>query len=172
MARVPRNRYGQLEKLRSGRQKAIIVGGVPIPAGEDTFPGRCAEGRSLFRGEVGDEVHCQPELVRALERSRFRDAFFEQIALPHGRAVCLEDFETGLRAAGLIGVNEILVQSGNTGRKFRVAKRRVAIDGHLDTSSKDFPAGNALEHSAVVTGGEGRALKSVSHSKLGRRPRF
>ena len=93
--------------------------------------------------------------------------------MPHGRAVCLEDFETGLRAAGLIGVNEILVQSGNTGRKFRVAKRRVAIDGHLDTSvSKDFPGGNALNNSAVVTGGEGRALPRVPHSKLGRRPRF
>jgi len=173
MAWVPRKRYGQLEKLRTGRQKAIIVGGVPIPAGEDPFPGQLAEPSRFLGFEERDEVHREAELVRALERSRFRDAFFDQIALPHGRAVCLEDFETGLRAAGLIGVEQILVQSGNSGRKFRVAKRRVAIDGHLDTSgSKDFPGGNALQNSAVVTGGEGRALPRVPHSKLGRRPRF
>ena len=174
MARVPRNRNTRLERLRSGRQKAIIVGGVPIPAGEDSFPGRGREGSGLFGAEVRDEVHCQPELVRALERSRFRDAFLEQVSLPHGRAVALEDFEAGLRAAGLVGVDEILVQSGTTGRKFRVAKRHVRIDGHLNTPelSKDFPGGNALNNSAVVTGGEGRSLPRVPHSKLGRRPRF
>jgi len=174
MARVPRNRYGQLEKLRSGRQKAIIVGGVPIPAGEDTFTGRGGECSGLFGREVRDEVDRQPELVRALERTRFRDAFFEEVSLPHGRAVCLEDFEAGLRAAGLVGIDEIIVKSGTTGRKFRVAKRHVRIDGHIDTSvgSKEFREGNALQHSAVVTGAEGRVLPKVPHSKLGRRPRF
>ena len=174
MARVPRNRNSQLEKLRTGRQKAIIVGGVPIPAGEDPFPGQVGKPNGLVGAEVRDEVHCQPELVRALERSRFRDAFLEQVSLPHGRAVALEDFEAGLRAAGLVGVDEILVQSGTTGRKFRVAKRHVRIDGHLNTPelSKEFREGNALHHSAVVTGAEVRALPKVPHSKLGRRPRF
>lgn len=174
MARVPRDRYGHLEALRTGRKKAVIVGGVPIPAGEHAFTGPSGKLGGFLGAEIRDEIDGQPELVRALHRSRFRDAFGDQLTLPHGRAVCLEDFEAGLRAAGLMGVNEILVQSGRSGRKFRVAKRQVLIDGH-DVNSfghEPFREGNAPQHSAVVTGAEGRARPTFMHSKLGRRPRF
>lgn len=175
MTKVPRNRNGQLEKLRTGRQKAIIVGGVPIPAGEMPFPGQLAEASRFVGTDERDEVHCEPELMRGLERSRFRNAFGEHIALPNGVAISLEDFETGLRAAGLVGVHEILVQSGATGRKFRVAKRQIGMDGHLDDPSTvglGFPVGNAPQPSAVVTGREARRSPMVPHSKNGRRPRF
>ena len=83
MARVPRNRYGQLEMLRSGRQKAIIVGGVPVPAGEDALAGIGAERGGFLGAEMRDEIGGEAELVRRLERSRFRDAFFEEVSLPH-----------------------------------------------------------------------------------------
>jgi len=174
MARVPRDRYGHREALRTGRKKAIIVGGVPVPAGEDAFPGALGERRRFLGAEVRDEVRSEPELMRTLERSRFRNAFGDKLTLPHGRAECLEDFEAGLRAAGLMGVHEILVQSGNSGSKFRIAKRHVAVDGHHDTPMVDepFPVGNALTHSAVVTGREGRARPAWMHSKNARRARF
>ena len=174
MTRVPYDRYGHREALRTGRKKAIIVGGVPIPAGEDAFPGSFGKLPGFLRAEVGNEVDGETELVRALERSRFRNAFGDKLTLPHRRAECLEDFEAGLRAAGLMSVNEILVQSGNTGRKFRIAKRHVAVDGHYTNSVVDepFPVGNAPQHSAVVTGGEGRARPAWMHSKNARRARF
>ena len=174
MARVPRYRHTQLEMLRSGRQKAIIVGGVPIPAGEHTFPGPLTQGSSFVGREVRDKIDGESELVRALERTRFRDAFFDEVALPEGRAICLEDLEAGLRAAGLVSVDEILVQSGRSGRKFRVAKRRVGIDGHLHSpvGSKALGVGNALPDSAVVTEAQSRSALKVPHSKMGRRPRF
>ena len=174
MTWVPRNRASQLERLRSGRQKAIIVGGVPIPAGEDTLPGGCAEGRSFLGAEVRDQVSCEAELVRGLERTRFRDFLGNQIALPHGRAKSLEDFEAGLRAAGLMGVNEILVQSGKSGRKFRIQKCNVVDDRHRRNSTlvEPSPEGTRSQHSAVVTGVEGAGSRRFPHSKLGRRPRF
>lgn len=167
MARVPRNGNTQLERLRSGRQKAIIVGGVPIPAGEDPLLDFRSEGESLLRAEIRDEVSGQPELMSTLERSRFRDFLFNEIALPHGQAVRLEDLEEGLRLAGLVGPDEIVVQRGSSGTKFRVAKRQVAVDGHLDTPSvcRGFPGRNALHHSAVVTGGEAPRGKPRRHSK-------
>lgn len=174
MTRVPYDRYGHREALRTGRKKAIIVGGVPIPAGEDAFPGSFGKLPGFLGRQVGNEVDGETELVRALERSRFRNAFGDKLTLPHRRAECLEDFEAGLRAAGLMSVNEILVQSGNTGRKFRIAKRHVAVDGHYTNSVVDepFPGGNAPQHSAVVTGGEGRARPAWMHSKNARRARF
>lgn len=174
MTRVPHDRYGHREALRTGRKKAIIVGGVPIPAGEDAFPGSFGKLLGFLAREEGNEIDGETELVRALERSRFRNAFGDKLTLPHRRAECLEDFEAGLRAAGLMSVNEILVQSGNTGRKFRIAKRHIAVDGHYTNSVVDepFPGGNAPQHSAVVTGGEGRARPAWMHSKNARRARF
>ena len=69
--RFPFDRYGHREALRTGRKKAIIVGGVPIPAGEDAFPGSLCKLPGFLRGEVGNEIDSKPELVRTLERSRF-----------------------------------------------------------------------------------------------------
>lgn len=174
MTWVPRNRHTQLEKLRSGRQKAIIVGGVPIPAGEMPFPGELAQSSRFIPSDERDEVHRETELMRGLERSRFRNAFGDHIALPHGVAISLEDFETGLRAAGLVSVDQILVQSGGSGRKFRVAKRQVRMDGHLVTSEveKPSPQGTRSQHSAVVTEGEGARSLRVRIVKKSAGPRF
>ena len=80
MTRVPHDRYGHREALRTGRKKAIIVGGVPIPAGEDAFTGSFGKLPGFLRAEEGNEVGGETELVRALERSRFRLR-----SLPHAR---------------------------------------------------------------------------------------
>jgi len=153
MARVPRNRYSQVERLRSGRQKAIIVGGVPVPAGEVPLPRTFCEECRLLRAEIGDEIASQPELVRALERPRFRDFLFKQVSLPQRIAESLEDLETGLRSAGLIGVDEILAQSVNRPTKFKVQKRRVSVDGHIGSPASMqgtiAPGPSALSHCAV-----------------------
>lgn len=138
MTRVPANRHSQLERLRSGRQKAIIVGGVPIPAGDNSLPLGPAELFRVFNAEVRNEVASKSDLVRALPRSRFRNAFFEEARLPLGMAVRLEDFEAGLRAAGLVGVDEICVQSTASPAKFRFQKRKVADDRIHDVSPRFF----------------------------------
>ena len=52
MARVPRYRNSQLEMLRSGRQKAIIVGGMPIPADEVPLAGKVGEASEIGRAHV------------------------------------------------------------------------------------------------------------------------
>ena len=167
MARVPRNRRGQLEMLRSGRQKAIIVGGVPVPADKDAFAGEVRDPFGVVRVDDRNVIDGEPVLVRALERTRFRDAFGDQISLPEGIAVSLEDLEQGLRLAGLIGPDEIVCQRGKTGRSFRVAKRQVSMDGHLLSSVVEQPSrgGNALHSSAVVTGAKGRYIVTSRHSK-------
>ena len=137
MTRVPANRHSQLERLRSGRQKAIIVGGVPVPAGEDTLPSSLSERRRLVGIEVRDEIARKPDLVRTLPRSRFRNAFFEEARLPVGMAVSLEDFEAGLRAVGLVSVDQICVQSTACPTKFRFQKRKVA-DDRIHSGSPSF----------------------------------
>jgi len=59
--------------------------------------------------------------------------------LPERMAVRLEDFEAGLRAAGLVSVDEICVQSTASPAKFRFQKRKVADDRiHGGSSSRFF----------------------------------
>ena len=167
MARVPRYRNSQLEMLRSGRQKAIIVGGMPIPADEVPLAGKVGEASGVVAVDEGDVIDGEPVLVRALERSRFRDAFGYQVSLPEGVAVSLEDLEQGLRLAGLVGPDEIICQRGKAGNRFRVAKRQVAMDGHL-LSSVDVErlrVVNAPQTSAVVNGAQSRALPASRHRK-------
>lgn len=134
MARVPTDRYGHFKALRTGRKKAIIVAGVPIPADADrplVPPGQLG---GLHLVDEWDKIDCQAELMRGLERSRFRRPDGEQCLLPFGLAVCLEDFEAGLRAAGLVAVDQVLVQSLDTPRKFVVQKGNVSMDGHSGSS--------------------------------------
>ena len=167
MARVPRYRNSQLEMLRSGRQKAIIVGGVPIPADEMPLAGKVGKAIGVVAVDEGDVIDGEAVLVRALERSRFRDAFGYQVSLPEGVAVSLEDLEQGLRLAGLVGPDEIICQRGKAGNRFRVAKRQVAMDGHL-LSSVDVErlrVVNAPEPSAVVNGAQSRAVPATRHRK-------
>ena len=167
MARVPRYRNSQLEMLRSGRQKAIIVGGMPVPADEVPLAGECGEASGVVAIDEGDVIDGEPVLVRALERSRFRDAFGYKVSLPEGVAVSLEDLEQGLRLAGLVGPDEIICQRGKAGNRFRVAKRQVAMDGHL-LSSVDVErlrVVNAPQTSAVVNGAQSRAVPASRHRK-------
>jgi len=154
MAKVPRNRNSQVERLRSGRQKSIIVGGVPIPAGEDPLMCHFTERGSLLRREIRDKVASQSKLMRTLERGRFRSTFFEEVRLPSGIAVRLEDFEAGLRSAGLMGVDQVLVQSLTSPTKFRVGQREVVVNRHsgspVSVGGYGHDAGSpALPHSAV-----------------------
>lgn len=130
MTKIPRYRHPDVVKLRSLAEECIIVGGVPIPPRHLAFSRYLGQGVSLLDAEIRDEVASQPHLMRRLERSRFRDFLSKEVLLPERVAVRLKDFETGLRAAGLVAVDEILVQSLARPTKFRVQKRNVAMDGH------------------------------------------
>jgi len=135
MARVPRNRNTQLELLRSGRQKAIFVGGVPIPAGEDALPGTVAHRRSLVGTKVWDEICGEAELMGTLKRSRFCNTLGQQITLPQWVAESLEDMEAGLREVGLIRGDEVLCQSFASPAKFRVKQSHVSDYSHARNPS-------------------------------------
>lgn len=142
MARVPINRHNQLEKLRTGRQMAIIIGGVPVPAD------RADAVVSVPR----DEVNGATELMRTLPRSRFRNFVGEHVALPEGSAERLETFEEGLRLAGFISGEQMLCQSMTTPDKFRVAKRDVSDDlGHGSGSSVKGAVSAYAETGATLT---------------------
>lgn len=127
MNQIPRKRSRQLEFLRTGRQKAIIVGGVPVPAGASAP----AKVDSFLSRYPWDEIDGQSVLMRALPRARFRGTFGDEVRLPNGTAERLEDFEAGLRDAGLLAESEILKKSHSPFLHFRVQKRQVAVDGTL-----------------------------------------
>lgn len=136
MAFVPRKDWHrQLEFARRTQEKLIVMAGVPRPTGEDALPYALAKRESLLAAQKGYKIDGQSELMRGVERSRFRRAFFEEVRLPERVAVGLENFETGLREAGLVGPGEILVQSSHDELKFRVQKRNVAMDGHVRSPS-------------------------------------
>lgn len=157
MTRVPLYRGRQTERLRRGRQKAIIIGGVPIPADDGRVTGELREGDSVVGVHIGHKVNGKPELVCTLPRSRFRNALGDHARLPVGAAICLEDFEAGLRAAGLVAVDQVLVQPFDGSRKFRVETVEVGVsDGH-----DWYPSGS-------LTVGEGRqrfALQGSPHQQ-------
>ena len=188
MARVPRNRNRELKLVRAGAEISIIVGGVPIPPRKDALADPVSEVGGFFRGDVGNEVASETELVRTLERSRFRNTFAEQVSLPHGVAVRLEDFEAGLRSAGLMGVDEILTQSFTSPSKFRVQKRNVSVDGHLAISldggslprgasyaSVDGldrpPSARLVNTGCRADGGRAAVARRLMHKELRRRRR-
>ena len=79
---------------------------------------------------VRDEIGSEPEVMRALPRARFRGLGLKQLLLPSGAAETLEEFEKGLRAAGLVRVSEVICQTTDGPLHFRVKRRNVAIDGH------------------------------------------
>lgn len=155
MAPIPTNRNRKAVLLRRLRQETIIVGGVPTPPGEYRLTDT---GREFVRFpvvEMRHDVASEPELMRTLERSRFTGTFTEEARLPDRVAVCLEDLETGLRAAGLVGVDEILVQSDNRPTKFRVKKRNIAVDGHYRDPSVNAEANASAAASAATTASSG-----------------
>ena len=150
MARVPLYRGRQTERLRRGRQKAIIIGGVPIPSDDSAVSGSLGELDSVVGVHVRDKVDSQAELVCTLPRSRFRNALGDHARLPVRAAVCLEDFEAGLRAAGFVTVDQVLVQPFDGSREFRVKTVEVGKSDAHDW----YPSGS-------LTVSEGRHLLEV-----------
>lgn len=112
MTRVPLYRGRQADLLSHGRQKAILIGGVPIPADTPVL------------GEVPprDEVHRKAERVGRLPWPRFAGPLRDECKLPVGVAECLKDFEMGLRLAGLIGAGEFVRQTAYRHNHFRCEK--------------------------------------------------
>lgn len=167
MTRVPYNRHSQIEKLRTGRQKAIIIGGVPIPA----------DGADLEVVVPGDEVASEPPLMRALPRTRFAGSFGTELVLPERRAVCLEDFEQGLRLAGLMSDSEMLCEVAASGRKFRVKEiEAVKSVRHGSDPSELVARSERATHSAVVNEAQSAGMLSPTEKlayyrrSRGRRP--
>lgn len=161
MGRIPSN----------GRKKAKAIGFI-----SELFPFHTLQRRpNPFAVDEGNEVDRKAELMRALPRASFCGPFGEQIELPDGTAVRLEDFKVGLEQAGLILPGQRLRQTFNDRTKFRVERLNTALDGmyavHDDTPSEHGPElmrsngirrkgeGNALPHSAVVTGARKRPVR-------------
>lgn len=163
MTRVPLYRGRQTERLRRGRQKAIIIGGVPIPADDGAVTGGLSQLEGIVGVEVGDKVHSQPELVCTLPRSRFRNALGEHVRLPLRAAICLEDFEAGLRAAGFVAVDQVLVQSLDGSREFRVQTLDAVASDGAGVSVEDGSVVHDWYPSGCLTLSEGRA-RLAGHS--------
>lgn len=160
-----------LEKLPGTERDVVPVPSRPLGS----------DGSGFLSREEWYEVSGETEDMRPLERSRFRAFGGFQVSLPDRAAVCLEDLEAELRASGLIGPDEILRKSGNTGRKFRVQKRNVAVDGvlvHEDILSLLGPRAQAHAEGPNLSrprrklpnsSGEAVGPRPV-HIKRGRRP--
>jgi len=113
---------------------AFVAGFRPVPTGP------YAKGYRLGLREVRDVIGGEAEIVRALPRTRFRNTFHEEAILPLSASICLEDFESELRASGLVKPDEVLVQSLSSPRKFRVAIGKVAGDVSDFTRREQGPA--------------------------------
>lgn len=83
-----------------------------------------------------DEISGEAKVMRRLPRSRFRGLGLQEVKLPEGVAVALEEFEEGLRLAGFIAVNELLAETTDGPLHYRVKRRIVSIDGHFKPRSR------------------------------------
>lgn len=137
MNKVPRNRYAETKMLGSLLEESVVVRSVPRPARVDDVSHLVGERPGLVWAEEWDEIRGKPVLVSTLVHTRFRDSFFQQVKLPKGIAERLEDFEEGLRLAGLVGPDEVLVQQASRPPKFRVQKGKVSEDSHNGRSFLD-----------------------------------
>ena len=165
-----------------GKDLPIVVfrsGPVPVPAG----------GVLVVRAELEDprhEIDGEPELMRALPRSRFRGAFGEQVVLPVGAAETLERFESELRAVGLIRKGEVLRQGAKLPSHFRVQVGKgkgSSLDVHELSSLKtpDLAAGAFRERAPTLrcsernaspepASGEGQPIRGAYTVKRRSRP--
>jgi len=150
----------------------------PIPSGAYAKRG------CLGLIEERDEITSEPVLMRALPRCCFRSSFHEQSVLPDRASECLEDFVAELYATGLMGVDEIVVQSLASPRKFRLQKRKVAVDRAAvhDRCSFSKAAHSSIECSPVLTEGpqpeqavnpavKGRPARATLDSRIDRMQR-
>lgn len=137
MAGVPDDRNRKPVKFRSRFKKSVVVRAVPAPAGVDPFPELLAERQRLGLIDVRHEVGGKSELMRRLPAKRFRNPFGDEVVLPLGVAESLEDFEAGLRAAGLVAVDQVCVQFAHAPRKFWFKKIDAVVD-HDNGPSRFF----------------------------------
>ena len=89
---------------------------MPTPTGDSSMSQSCG----LLPVDPRDEICGETVVVSRLTGLRLRNTFGEEAILPAVIAKALEDFEEGLRDAGLIGVEEVLLQFFSRPRKFRV----------------------------------------------------
>jgi len=89
---------------------------VPTPTGDSPV----SQLSGLGPVDPRDEIGGQTVIVSRLTGLRLRNTFGEEAVLPVVAAETLENFEQGLREAGLIGVEEVLLQFLSSPRKFRV----------------------------------------------------
>lgn len=133
MGTIPRERALQtVERRRLLEYLPSFIGNFrPIPSGP--HPQR----DSLGLGEVRNEVDSATELVGAVEGSRFRDTFGQQVLLTAGESECLENLEAELKAAGLMEPDQVLVQSFSRSLKGRMQFRcRSNNSAHVDETPK------------------------------------
>lgn len=155
MNKVPSNRYAQTKMFGSGFQEPVVVRSMPAPTRMDDVSNLVGERPGLVWAEEWNEIRSQAKSVSGLVHTRFRDTFFQAVKLPHGIAESLEDFEKGLRLAGLIGADEVLVQQASRPPKFRVQKAEVSDYGH---NGKPFvDCSERATHSAVESENQQKA---------------
>lgn len=116
MGTIPRKRSLQtVERSRLLEYLPSFVGNFrPIPSGPH------AKRHSLRLGEERHEIGGASELVGAVEGSRFRDTFGQQVLLTARESECLINLETELKAAGLMEPDQVLVQSYASSLKGRM----------------------------------------------------
>lgn len=159
MTEVPTYWAREAEVLRRAREERPVVASGPTELASGKF----------------SEVTGDPVLMRALPRARFRTAFFEQVVLPFGHAECLENFEQGLRLAGLVGPDQILCQGDRLGFKFRVTHRKAADAAYpVDDGHDASPSPKRIRRPVSATSANSGMRNASEHRARpqGRRRRF
>lgn len=163
MNKVPANRYGQAKMLRATFQESVVVAAVPTPSRMHDVSLLLGQRLGLEWAEEWDEIRGKTHAVSTLVHTRFRNSFFQQVQLPKRIAERLEDFEEGLRLAGLISPNEVLVQSATRPPKFRVQKAQVSDYRHDGNSVVD--RSERATHSAVESEDQHKATTPYRRGK-------
>jgi len=155
MNKVPAQGYVQSKFFGTFLEEGVIVRGVPAPSGVHDVPALSRQGIGLEWSDEWNEIRGKPNAVGALVHTRFRDTFFKQVVLPSGIAERLEDFEKGLRLAGLMGADEVLRQQASRPPKFRVQKGHISDYRHDGNSVVD--CSERATHSAVESENQQKA---------------
>lgn len=107
---------------------------MPVPSRKDPLADPFAKRFSLDGREIWDPVTGETELVSRCVWPGFRGSFSKELVLTARMAETLKELEIGLRDAGLVALDEQLVQSASSPSKFRVKKVHIADDRHGDVS--------------------------------------
>jgi len=161
--KVPSNRYAQTKMFGSGFQEPVVVRSMPAPPRMDDISELVGERPGLVWAEEWNEIRSHSKSVSGLVHTSFRDTFFQSVKLPHGIAESLKDFEKGLRLAGLVGPDEVLVQQASRPPKFRVEKADISDDCHNGQSFVD--CSERATHSAVESENQQKATTPYRRGK-------